>query len=45
VFEAWWEAREKEWQRASERLKEGDRERRKMKKDGEKWAEWAERED
>jgi hypothetical protein len=41
----WWEKREKERQRADEILKERDKARRKMKRDGEKRAEWIERED
>jgi hypothetical protein len=44
-FEAWWEERLKERQRADEFLKARDKARRKMKRDGEKRAEWIEREE
>jgi hypothetical protein len=44
-FEAWWEERLKDRQRAYEFLKARDKARRKIKRDGEKRAEWVERED
>jgi hypothetical protein len=44
-FEAWWEERLKDRQRADEFLKARDKARRKMKRDGEKRAEWIEREE
>jgi hypothetical protein len=44
-FEAWWEERLKKRQGADEFLKARNKARRKMKRDGEKRAEWIERED